>query len=67
MVFRKLGSKLYVTPQRFSQVTVVDKKGIFRSSSVMGQAVVSLDNPKLLEREGVTEWYGLEEADEDSD
>lgn len=44
----------------------MDRKGIFARSPIMGRAVVNLNNPKLL-NVGFTDWFPLEEADEDSD
>ena len=51
--------------QQQLEVSVVDRKGIFARGSLMGRAVVSLSD---VERSGgITEWFELEEDDDDSD
>lgn len=47
------------------EITVIDRKGIFARSPLMGRARVELNNPKLMT--GYTEWFELEEDDDDSD
>ena len=47
------------------EVSVVDRKGIFARGSLMGRVVVSLNG--LMDSGGKTEWYQLEEDDDDSD
>lgn len=47
------------------EVSVVDRKGIFARGALMGRVVVNLAE---VERSGgITEWYLLEEDDDDSD
>lgn len=48
------------------EVTVIDRKGIFARNPIMGRVVIDLNNPKLLNG-GITDWFFLDEADEDSD
>jgi len=51
--------------QQQLEVSVVDRKGIFARGSLMGRAVVPLSD---VERSGgITEWFELEEDDDDSD
>lgn len=52
-------------PQHSIKISVVDKKGVFSKSPVMGSTTISLDNPGL--RQGLADWYPLEADDEDSD
>jgi len=52
-------------PQHSIKLSVVDKKGVFSKSPVMGSITISLNNPGL--RQGLADWYPLEEDDEDSD
>ena len=47
------------------EVSVVDRKGIFARGALMGRVVVSLTG--LMDSGGKTEWYQLEEDDDDSD
>jgi len=47
------------------QATVVDKKGVFARSPVLGTVTIPLDNPGIVQ--GIADWFKLEEADEDSD
>ena len=47
------------------QLTVVDKKGVFAKSPVLGTVDINLDNPGL--SHGLADWYPLEDMDEDSD
>ena len=51
--------------QQQLEVSVVDRKGIFARGALMGRAVVSLADVET--RGGITEWYQLEEDDDDSD
>jgi hypothetical protein len=50
------------------QVTVLDKKSLFtaRRSPALGRAVVDLANPAILADSGHTEWFGLNEVEEDA-
>ena len=43
----------------------MDRKGIFARGSLMGRVVVSLSDVER--RGGITEWFVLEEDDDDSD
>ena len=47
------------------QLSVVDKKGVFSKSPVLGSVVIQLDDPGL--QTGVAGWFPLDELDEDSD
>lgn len=49
------------------QVSVIDRKGIFARSPLMGRSVIDLDNPKLSTSGGLVEWFSLYEDDDDSD
>ena len=51
--------------QQKLEVSVVDRKGIFARGSLMGRVVVSLSDVER--RGGITEWFVLEEDDDDSD
>ena len=51
--------------QQKLEVSVVDRKGIFARGSLMGRVVVSLS--EVERRGGITEWFVLEEDDDDSD
>ena len=51
--------------QQQLEVSVVDRKGIFARGSLMGRAVVPLSDVER--RGGITEWFELEEDDDDSD
>ena len=55
----------YELQQQQLEVSVVDRKGIFARGALMGRAVVSLADVES--RGGITEWYQLEEDDDDSD
>lgn len=57
--------KSYQMLQKQLEVSVVDNKGIFARSALMGRVVVSLADVET--RGGITEWYQLEEEDDDSD
>lgn len=57
--------KSYEMQQQQLEVSVVDRKGIFARGSLMGRVVVSLADVET--RGGITEWYQLEEDDDDSD
>jgi len=52
-------------PKYQLKLTVVDKKGVFAKSPVLGTVDISLDNPGL--KQGLADWYPLEDMDEDSD
>jgi len=52
-------------PKHFLKLTVVDKKGVFSKSPVLGTVDINLDNPGL--KQGLADWYPLEDLDEDSD
>ena len=41
------------------EVSVVDRKGIFARSPLMGRAVVPLSQPGVASASGVTEWHDL--------
>ena len=47
------------------EVSVVDRKGIFARGALMGRVVVSLTG--IMNSGGTTDWYQLEEDDDDSD
>ena len=47
------------------QLSVVDKKGVFSKSAVLGSVDIQLDDPGL--QTGVAGWYPLYQLDEDSD
>ena len=51
--------------QQKLEVSVVDRKGIFARGSLMGRVVVTLSDVER--RGGITEWFVLEEDDDDSD
>ena len=51
--------------QQKLEVSVVDRKGIFARGSLMGRVVVNLSDVER--RGGITEWFVLEEDDDDSD
>ena len=44
---------------------MVDKKGIFNKSPLLGSLEISLDNPGVFQ--GLADWYPLEDLEEDSD
>ena len=48
-----------------SQFSVVDRKGVFSKSPVLGTTTISLDNPGL--RGGIADWFLLEADEEDSE
>ena len=48
-----------------SQVSVVDRKGIFARSPLMGRVIVDLDRPDFIQ--GVTEWFILHDDEDDSE
>merc|ERR1711970_433066 len=52
-------------PKYYLKITVVDKKGVFAKSPVLGTVDINLDNPGL--SHGLAGWYPLEDMDEDSD
>jgi len=52
-------------PKYYLKLTVVDKKGVFAKSPVLGTVDINLDNPGL--NHGLAGWYPLEDLDEDSD
>merc|ERR1719320_1603456 len=52
-------------PKHQLKITVVDKKGVFAKSPVLGTVDINLDNPGL--SHGLAGWYPLEDLDEDSD
>jgi len=52
-------------PRQQLEVSVVDRKGIFARGALMGRVVVNL--AEVERRGGITEWYLLEEDDDDSD
>eukprot|EP00090_Calanus_glacialis_P017269 TRINITY_DN26933_c0_g1_i7.p1 TRINITY_DN26933_c0_g1~~TRINITY_DN26933_c0_g1_i7.p1 ORF type:complete len:1127 (+),score=330.64 TRINITY_DN26933_c0_g1_i7:171-3551(+) len=52
-------------PKYYLKLTVVDKKGVFAKSPVLGTVDIYLDNPGL--SHGLADWYPLEDLDEDSD
>jgi len=52
-------------PRYSLKISVVDRKGMFSKSPVLGSTTISLDNPGL--RSGLANWYPLEDVDEDSD
>jgi len=52
-------------PKHQLKITVVDKKGVFTKSPVLGTVDINLDNPGL--SHGLAGWYPLEDLDEDSD
>jgi len=47
------------------KVSVVDKKGVFAKSSLLGTVDISLDNPGLTQ--GIADWYPLHHTEDDSD
>jgi len=52
-------------PQHSLKFSVVDRKGVFSKSPVLGTTTISLDNPGL--RGGIADWFILEADDEDSE
>jgi len=52
-------------PKYTLKLTVVDKKGLFSKSPMLGSLEIPLDNPGL--RQGLADWFPLEEAEEDSE
>jgi len=52
-------------PQHSLKFSVVDRKGVFSKSPVLGTTTISLDNPGL--RGGIADWFLLEAAEEDSE
>ena len=57
--------KLHELQQQQLEVSVVDRKGIFARGALMGRVAVSL--PDAETTGGTTEWYQLEEDDDDSE
>merc|ERR1711874_14335 len=52
-------------PNHWLKLSVVDKKGVFSKSPVLGSVDIQLDDPGL--QTGVAGWYPLIQLDEDSD
>jgi len=52
-------------PQHSLKFSVVDRKGVFSKSPVLGTTTISLDNPGL--RGGIADWFLLEADEEDSE
>eukprot|EP00092_Neocalanus_flemingeri_P064404 GFUD01078159.1.p1 GENE.GFUD01078159.1~~GFUD01078159.1.p1 ORF type:complete len:1135 (-),score=294.37 GFUD01078159.1:524-3928(-) len=52
-------------PKHQLKISVVDKKGIFAKSPVLGTLEIDLNNPGL--KHGLADWYPLEDTEEDSD
>jgi Ca2+-dependent lipid-binding protein len=52
-------------PKHSLKVCVVDRKGVFSKSPVLGTTTISLDNPGL--KRGLADWFPLVEDDDDSD
>jgi len=52
-------------PKHEIKICVVDRKGMFSKSPVLGSKTISLNNPGL--RQGLADWFTLEDGDEDSD
>lgn len=49
----------------YIQANVLDKKGVFSKSPLMGRVTISLDDPSI--SQGIADWFPLEEAEDDSD
>jgi len=52
-------------PKYSLKVSVLDKKGLFTKSSALGRVDINLDNPGL--KQGLADWFPLEDTEEDSD
>merc|ERR1711936_1318012 len=52
-------------PKYYLKFSVVDKKGMFNKSPLLGTVEIYLDNPGL--KAGLADWYPLEKAEEDSE
>jgi len=52
-------------PKHYLKFSVVDKKGMFNKSPLLGSLEISLDNPGVFQ--GLADWYPLEDLEEDSD
>jgi len=52
-------------PHHSLKFSVVDRKGVFSKSPVLGTTTISLDNPGL--RGGIADWFLLESDEEDSE
>ena len=59
---KKKTKRIKICPPQFS---VVDRKGVFSKSPVLGTTTISLDNFGL--RNGIADWFHLEADDEDSE
>ena len=51
--------------EMYVRLIIVDKKGVFTKSPILGAMQIHLDNPGL--KNGIAGWFPLEEVDEESD
>eukprot|EP00092_Neocalanus_flemingeri_P021078 GFUD01022838.1.p1 GENE.GFUD01022838.1~~GFUD01022838.1.p1 ORF type:complete len:586 (+),score=158.29 GFUD01022838.1:255-1760(+) len=52
-------------PKHFLKLTVVDKKGVFAKSKILGGVEIALDNPGL--KQGLADWYPLEDSEKETE
>ena len=51
--------------EMYLKLVIVDKKGVFTKSPILGAMQIHLDNPGL--KNGIAGWFPLEQVDEDSE